>query len=77
MTAVCASVRWCYGGRGHRGVTLAVWCLSGAPAFVAPGVALRTEPYPIANRNHVAESVADAGRVRLGAYAPSLPAGAP
>ncbi len=68
MTDVCASVRSCYDA-GGQGVPSASWRL-GVPAVQTPGVSTCTMSYPCKIRN--THRVADAGRVRLGAYAPSL-----
>ncbi len=69
MTDVCASVRSCYDAGGQGGLPSS-WRL-GEAALPTPLVSPRTKTYPAAfDKNRY--RVADAGRVRLGAYAPVL-----
>ena len=72
MTAVCASVQ-CYSAESHQAGHPSSGG-QGQPVFPTSAVPLCTMSYPIGFRNYVAESVADAGLVRL---APSLAPGAP
>lgn len=67
---VCATVHRCYSGCGHG--RFASRCgASGEPALSAPAVSVCTKPYRAAFDKNP-HRVADAGRVRLGGYAPSL-----
>ncbi len=64
-----ASVQSCYDARG-QGERPPSWRL-GEAALPTPPVSLRTKTYPAAF-DKIPHRVADAGRVRLGAYAPVL-----
>ncbi len=70
MTDVFATVHACYRGTGQGGPPSS-WRL-GEAALPTPPASPRTKTYLSAFGKNLQRRVADAGRVRLGAYAPVL-----